>query len=141
MKKPQIISAGIIPIQFHQGTPTFLLLRAYKYWDFPKGVLEEGESPIQGALRELQEETGISDVTFPWGQNFYQTEIYANNKSAKYFVARTQTAKVRLTKNPKTGILEHHEFKWCSYDEASELVGPRVLNALKWAAAQIKTKS
>ena len=29
------------------------------YWGFPKGHLEEGENPLQAALREVQEETGF----------------------------------------------------------------------------------
>ena len=29
------------------------------YWGFPKGHLEEGETPIQAAIREVQEETGF----------------------------------------------------------------------------------
>ena len=29
------------------------------YWGFPKGHLEEGENPIQAAIREVQEETGF----------------------------------------------------------------------------------
>jgi ankyrin repeat protein/8-oxo-dGTP pyrophosphatase MutT (NUDIX family) len=29
-------------------------------WDFPKGMSDEGESPLNGALRELKEETGLS---------------------------------------------------------------------------------
>jgi 8-oxo-dGTP pyrophosphatase MutT (NUDIX family) len=29
-------------------------------WDIPQGVIEEGESPVQGAIRELFEETGLN---------------------------------------------------------------------------------
>ena len=32
------------------------------HWDFPKGKIEEGETPEQAALRELKEETGIEDA-------------------------------------------------------------------------------
>jgi len=44
----------------------FLLIRVYRYpsnrylWEFPAGLIEDGESPAEAASRELQEETGIS---------------------------------------------------------------------------------
>lgn len=30
-----------------------------KHWDVPKGMLDPGELPLQGAIRELREETGL----------------------------------------------------------------------------------
>ena len=32
-------------------------------WDFPKGKVEEGEQYNEAALREVQEETGLHDIT------------------------------------------------------------------------------
>ena len=32
------------------------------HWDFPKGHIDDGETEIQTALRELEEETGIANV-------------------------------------------------------------------------------
>ena len=39
--------------------PRYLLLRAYKHWDFPKGMVEADEAPLAAARREVAEETGI----------------------------------------------------------------------------------
>ena len=33
-------------------------LKGEKVWTFPKGHLDEGETPLQAALREVEEETG-----------------------------------------------------------------------------------
>lgn len=53
-------------VLFHDGPKgrRFLLLRNRRHgsWGFPKGRLEDGEDHAEGALRELTEETGISDV-------------------------------------------------------------------------------
>lgn len=32
------------------------------FWDLPKGKIDEGESPEQAAVREVQEETGLKNV-------------------------------------------------------------------------------
>ena len=32
------------------------------HWDFPKGHMERGETEIQTALREVEEETGLKDL-------------------------------------------------------------------------------
>lgn len=38
----------------------WLLIRHYGNWDLPKGMIEAGESRAASALREVQEETGLS---------------------------------------------------------------------------------
>ena len=40
------LSAGIIVVRHIDAKPNFLLLRAYEYWDFPKGIVEPGEQPL-----------------------------------------------------------------------------------------------
>ncbi len=40
--------------------PLFLLMRHARRWDLPKGHAEPGEEILQTALRETEEETGIS---------------------------------------------------------------------------------
>jgi len=55
-------SAGVVVFRTEPGVPggrVFLLLDYGKYWDLPKGHVEEGEDDLTAALRELREETGI----------------------------------------------------------------------------------
>ena len=40
-----------------------LMIFRYGCWDFPKGKVEEGEDWETAALREVQEETGLQDIT------------------------------------------------------------------------------
>jgi len=46
---------------FNQQNQILVIKRLGK-WDFPKGKIEEGESRERAALREVNEETGISDL-------------------------------------------------------------------------------
>lgn len=115
-----------------------LLLRAFKYWDCPKGMVEAGEDPLTTAKREVREETGIEDLEFRWGEEFIETAPYSGNKVARYHVAATRTGSVRLPVNPGLGAPEHHEFRWLDFDAAARLVVPRVARVLEWARGRTR---
>ncbi len=112
----------------------FLLLRAFNHWDFPKGMVEEGEEPLAAALREVKEESCIADLVFEWGDGSTHTGPYSRGKVAQYFIASTRTTAVELPVNPEIGRPEHAEFRWAGFDEAAALVSPRLQPVLRWAA-------
>ncbi|NPA94834.1 MAG: NUDIX domain-containing protein, partial [Thermodesulfobacteria bacterium] len=79
------------------GQWKFLLLRAYGYWDFPKGIVEPGEDPVEAAKRETREETTITDLDFKWGYDFRETGPYnRGRKIARYYLAETKTKDISL---------------------------------------------
>jgi 8-oxo-dGTP pyrophosphatase MutT (NUDIX family) len=62
-------SFGIVPAIHKDAQWQFLLINqishqgnTHRFWTFPKGHPERGETPIQTARRELAEETGITAV-------------------------------------------------------------------------------
>jgi 8-oxo-dGTP pyrophosphatase MutT (NUDIX family) len=56
-----IYKAGAIVLSHENPSLVALLYRAkQKDWSFPKGHIEEGESEIEAAKREIAEETGLS---------------------------------------------------------------------------------
>jgi 8-oxo-dGTP pyrophosphatase MutT (NUDIX family) len=134
------LSAGIILVRETPGGLRWLLLRAYRNWDFPKGLVEAGEEPLAAAIRETAEETGIKDLEFAWGYGYAETAPYAANKVARYFLARTETDNVVLAPNPELGRAEHHEFRWLDLDQARALAPPRLRRVLEWAADRVQAK-
>jgi 8-oxo-dGTP pyrophosphatase MutT (NUDIX family) len=62
--RPQVErSAGGVVLRSIGGVTHALLIRdPYKKWGLPKGHLEPGESSREAAVREVGEETGLSDI-------------------------------------------------------------------------------
>ena len=138
---PRKRSAGTIVARREKGQWQVLLLRCYAYWDFPKGELDGSEDPLLAALRETTEETGLLDLEFPWGRQFYDTPTYSRGKVARYYLATTETSTVVLGVNPHLGHPEHHEYRWTTFAEAERLLNERLRTALRWAADVIARHS
>lgn len=115
----------------------YLLLRAFTHWDFPKGMVEPGEEPLDAAIREVREETLIEDLQFLWGYDFIETGPYSRGKIARYYLACTRTSVVVLPVIEELGRPEHHEFRWVDEATALRLVSARVVPIIRWAAAKI----
>ena len=130
-------AAGAVIFRRTERGVRLLVLRAYKNWDFPKGMVEAGESDLDAAKRECAEETGLADLDFPFGDAHQDTLPYAGGKIARYFLAETEEAKVELPVSPELGRPEHHEWRWVSYDEAEDLLPPRLAVILDWARRQL----
>jgi len=114
------------------------VLRAYRNWDFPKGLVNPGEDPLQAALREVREETSLSDVARPWGDVWRETDPYAGGKVARYYVAESTHGNVVLPVSAELGRPEHHEFRWLALADAAALLPPRLQSVLRWAAAVVE---
>ena len=126
-------AAGVVVVKDTPAGVRYLLLRAYRYWDLPKGRLEGGESTFEAAVRETREETGLSDLDFAWGDESIDTEPYADGKIARYYLAESPSGEVRLEPSPTLGRPEHHEFRWLAAPDARPLLVPRVRRVLDWA--------
>jgi bis(5'-nucleosidyl)-tetraphosphatase len=128
------ISYGIVPVREDK----ILLLRVYDTFDFPKGKPDPDESPLQTAIRELFEETNLSDPQFQWGLDFQESLPYKKGKKvACYFLASCPEGDVRLLPNPQTGMTEHHGFVWLSPEEARLKVKDRLYPVVDWVISRI----
>ena len=127
-----LLSAGVVPFRKTPQGWRILVLRCYKNWDFPKGRIEEGEEPLEAAKRETTEETGLTDLDFPFGDVYRDTLPYAGGKIARYYLGETTSEHVRLPISNELGRPEHHEWRWVSFDEAEDLLPPRLALVLDW---------
>jgi len=112
-------SAGVVVYYFDEK-PYFLLLKYPSYWGFSKGLVEEGESEKQAALRELEEEAGIKAEILPGFKErqewFFKFKGKLIKKEAVFFVAKTSKKEAKKTKLS----FEHEGFDWLTEEEAEK---------------------
>jgi bis(5'-nucleosidyl)-tetraphosphatase len=131
---PRRFSAGVVVVHLAGGAVQYLLLRAYKNWDFPKGLVEPGEQPMEAALREVREETTLENLAFDWGTDYVDTGPYNKGKISRYYLARSNATKVHLPINPELGFPEHQEARWVGFETALTMVSPRLKPVVQWAS-------
>jgi len=126
-------AAGAVVFRRTDRGIRLLVLRAYNNWDFPKGTVDPGEDQLDAAKREVAEETGLSALDYPFGDEHRETLPYSGNKVARYYLAETEEHEIELPVSPELGRPEHQESRWVTFDEAEELLPPRLAIVLDWA--------
>jgi bis(5'-nucleosidyl)-tetraphosphatase len=134
LSQPSPRKAGVIVLRPQDDQWRCLLLRAYRNWGFPKGQIEPGETPLQAAVREVEEETAITDLDFCWGDAYIDTVPRAGHKTSRYFIAVSPSAHVYLPVSAELGRPEHHEFRWVEMGTARLLLGVPLQPVIRWAA-------
>ena len=69
-------SAGFVVVHRGADGDRYLLVNQVSHWSFPKGHIEEGETPIEAARRELFEETALSDISIIPGFEFKEEYVF-----------------------------------------------------------------
>lgn len=112
-------SCGIVLFRMQDEKRMYLLLHyPGGHVDLAKGHVEKNETEHETALRELKEETGITDVKFIDG---YREEIFytynkkgrLSNKQVVFFLAETKEKDVTVS-------FEHQNYFWLPFKEAHE---------------------
>jgi 8-oxo-dGTP pyrophosphatase MutT (NUDIX family) len=114
----EVSAGGIVFRRDEAGVARFLLIRdSYHNWGFPKGHLEEAESPADAALRETAEETGLTDLilhgpirVIDWHFRFKGRFIH---KYCHFFLFESKAGEP--VPQEKEGITAA---RWCALDEA-----------------------
>jgi bis(5'-nucleosidyl)-tetraphosphatase len=109
---------AVIFIKKDDQTKYLLLNYAARHWDFVKGNMEQNETEKETTLRELREETGITDAVFVDGFKetiayFYRRQGLTVHKEVVFFIMESNTEKVTLS-------FEHIGYVWMDYQHAME---------------------
>ena len=110
-------SCGAVVYREDNGTKKYLLIRNKRsaHWGFPKGHIEQGESEIDTAKREVFEETGIKIEVLPDFAKHSEYTIQGKiEKSVTIFLAKT------IETDYKMQVEEIEECGWFGYDDAMQ---------------------
>lgn len=124
---PQEKSAGAIIFRMKEGVPHYLILHYHSgHWEFARGHIDEGESEMQTAVREIEEETGLKDLKIIQGFKGYTKFVFKKvygltgeaRKKAPWvmkivtlYLAESMTDEVKISE-------EHKGFGWFSFEDA-----------------------
>ncbi|MBI2865718.1 MAG: NUDIX hydrolase [Chloroflexi bacterium] len=97
------VSAGGVVYSPAWGEPRILfIMDVYGRWALPKGHLEQGETPQQAALREIEEEVGLQGtIERELGKVHYEFSRDAEtvDKTVVYFLIRATGTELRIAAN------------------------------------------
>jgi bis(5'-nucleosidyl)-tetraphosphatase len=123
LKQPR--SCGFLVVT---GSPvkSFLLMEHKNRWDLPKGHVDPGETDMEAALRELEEETGFAedelliDPDFCYEQRYmvsgrrYGSDDKEIEKTLRIFLATIE--------KPRAPVLtEHIGYQWLPWEPPHSL--------------------
>ena len=115
-------SAGGVVLRTISGRPHALLIRdPYLKWGLPKGHLERGERAPEAAVREVSEETGLTDVvlgpelaTIDW---YFRAQDHIVHKFCAFFLMGSEVGEP--VPSAEEGITE---CIWVPIEEAEERI-------------------
>jgi ADP-ribose pyrophosphatase len=94
-------SIVIMAVDDTRSEPRVLLARQYRHpandylWELPAGRIDRGESELEGAKRELIEETGYTAAHWRRALFFYSSPGFLDETMAVYFATGLKSGKAR----------------------------------------------
>lgn len=118
MKKKITAAGGIVTNQHNE----LLMIYRRGFWDLPKGKLDKGETIEECALREVQEETGVSQLTLAklidityhdYFDKYLQNEV---TKETYWYQMKTNGTEKPVPQTEE----DIEEIKWVPADEIND---------------------
>lgn len=122
--KEEFCSGGIVYKKTKEGIKILFILDPYNKWAFPKGHIEDKETKIGAAAREVSEETNIKikdlrikkhlgDINY----KFKSIESEEIDKTVYFYLIKLLNNKTEVNPQAEDGI---KDIKWVDIDEAME---------------------
>ena len=119
----KIKACGFLVIR-EDPRPSFLLMRHADRWDLPKGHVDSGESNLECALRELEEETGITVADIEIDEHFKFKHSYIVNSNRDGNRVRKKKLTIFLAKMIRPveiQLTEHVAYEWFDWNPPHQI--------------------
>jgi len=118
IKKPTHVSAGAVALRPGKfGREVLIMYRkSTDSWHLPKGTQRAGESILETALREVEEETGVEISIQSYLGSLHSVKSNGSPKLTHYYLAAPSST------NFLEHDSEHDEVKFLAFDEAYRLL-------------------
>ena len=110
---PQVRACGVLVMT--DSPKRFLLMRHKDRWDLPKGHIDPGETDVECALREMNEETGIpldAVELDPFFRFEHQYEVREARSGEELRLKTLVIFLARLTRDVRIDVTEHPGYQW-----------------------------
>jgi phosphohistidine phosphatase len=117
-----IKQSGAIPIRFQNAEPLFLVInnRNKTRWLVPKGVIENGQTPVETAVKEVMEEAGVAGEIWEQPLGAYMYRKWEDICSVDLFVLFVD----KIYENWEEDYFRQR--RWINWQEFMEVVDERI---------------
>jgi 8-oxo-dGTP diphosphatase len=110
------------------GRMLLIYHRWRRAWEYPMGITDPGESPLEAAQREVYEEVGLKPQDFALtAVDFFERARTPNGSLALTFTSRVSGHQPHTV---KLDPFEATDYRWVTREEALKLISPRLRGRL-----------